>query len=187
MKKLLVSAMLAMLMICGCVTVSVEPDNPEITYNENIHNGTQMWLLRHNRMWDDETGSTPSRFAFDLEMFAKNGEIEYFIMIDDYSGDKFFIDSGESLVLTVDGEQVKFKTGGAVDNTKLVENCVVRQTAFYILSQKQLKFIAGGKKIKAEIRGYIGYAAAWLGEDNILNIQKFYDASSDIIWKAKER
>jgi hypothetical protein len=186
MKNLLLPVMLALLAFSGCATINREPEAPDIIYNVNEHNRSQMWLLRYNRMWDDEAGLSPSRFAFDLEMFVRGGATGFMIMIDYYSDEKFFIDSGESLILTIGGEQMKFNTGGAIDNTQLVDNCVIKETAFFDLSKDKLRSIAHAQnKVKVEVKGHIGYITAWLGEDNIANIKKFYDECVDVTSTAK--
>lgn len=180
------AAAISLALFAGCGTLEPQRETPEVSYSVNAYNGTQMWLLRNNRLWDNESGPSPSRFAFDLEVFAKGEKTEYLIMIDYYSDEKFFIDSGESLALIVDGERMEFTTGGAFDNSQLVDNVVVRETAYYDMTKKQLGAIANAKKVEVDIKGHVGYISVWFHGDNLASIKKFYDDYVDITQTAKD-
>lgn len=95
------------------------------------------------------------------------------------SSDWFFIDSGESLVLLIDGKRVGFSGDGSIEHRKVGDG-YVSETAFYglpphILTKKQIKQIAYAKEIQAKIIGQDGFINANFSEDNIANVKEFYN------------
>jgi hypothetical protein len=178
--KYLIHAAL-LLLLCSCASPDIRTTaaresffEPEVSYDKNDFNGGEMWLLRNNRLFNDEAGTSVSRFAFDLEKYKKGGGTICLILIDYYSDEKLFISGGESLVLMVDGERMTFSSGGGLDNWKIVDNAVVRMTAYYPATEKQLKRIGEAKKIQVKVLGYTGYHTAWFGQHNLEAASNFY-------------
>jgi len=80
---------------------------------------------------------------------------------------------GTSLILTVDGREMKFTGNGSYNKRNSRQKGFVSETALYQISRFDLSKIANAKSVKVQIRGDKGIVERDFGPDNFKRLKEF--------------
>ncbi len=86
------------------------------------------------------------------------------------------IPSGETLIITADGETMRFDGRGSANMRKPFKKELVREDAIYPVTKKALNKIAFAKEVKVQIKGDKGLIQREFAKDNSERFRKFVTA-----------
>jgi hypothetical protein len=100
----------------------------------------------------------------------------YMIQVKYVAKDWLFIGSGESLILLVDGERMRFEGNGSANSREVNEYAVCFELATYLCTPDELRKIAKARKIEVKIIGANSYLLGKFKDDNILHFIEYVNA-----------
>jgi len=103
----------------------------------------------------------------------KDGIELYQLRVVYVADDWLFIESGESLVLLVDGTRMGFTGSGSFQHREVLGNASIREHAYYDVTKSQLRAIANAEEIKVRVRGSPYDADRCFTKINIQNFGRF--------------
>jgi hypothetical protein len=105
---------------------------------------------------------------------TKQKEKDFYNIVIYYEGsDWFFIRSGESLVMLIDGERKKFSGNGSQGHRTVISGDAVMESAYFNADKEFIKEISEAKNVEFQIRGKYGLDCK-LTETNLTRIREFY-------------
>jgi len=120
--------------------------------------------------------------ALNIQRFEKRGRISYSLIIE-YQGISYInIDSGESLVIIIDGQRNEFEGKGSESHRYMIFPTLVNETAYYHdVESDFIRKLAHAKKIEVEVHGSSYVLNRYFEEKNLIGIKYFYDHYVDTI------
>lgn len=114
--------------------------------------------------------------ALNTQRFEKRGHISYSLFIE-YQGLSYInIDSGESLVIIIDGQRNGFEGKGSESHRYMVLPTLVHEVAYYHdVEPDFIRKLAHAKKIEIEVHGSTYVLNRHFEEKNISRMKYFYD------------
>lgn len=157
--------------VAGCVT----SQTPETASNYNAISGVHTDIIGDNLL--EAPGDPRELIWLNASRIAgRRGSPTYYLEVNYMAKTEvgwLEIPSGETLILTLDGQPVKvYSTGGANMRTKYKKN-FVKERAIYKTDKELIQRIAKAKEIQVSVRGQNGLIQRSFGPENALKFQKF--------------
>ena len=165
--------LLGLLLITGCHTKV-----PDVATNYDPITGQRTDLLSGNELVSPQNPPrevvwlNADRIAAD----AWNRQTKLYLQVDYMAkAETGFLEIpvGTSLILTVDGREMKFTGNGSYNKRNSREKGFVNETALYQISRMDMSTIANAKAVKVQIRGSKGIVERDFGPENFKRFQEF--------------
>jgi hypothetical protein len=164
--------LLLLVLITGCHTTV-----PDVATNFDPMTGARTDLLSGNML---ETPQNPPREVVwlnaDKIYDAWNRRTKLYLQVDYMAkADTGFLEIpvGTSLILNVDGREMKFTGNGSFNKRNSREKGFVNETALYEISRMDFRTIANAKHVKVQIKGNKGIVERDFAPDNFRRFQEF--------------
>jgi len=165
--------LLLLVLLTGCHTTV-----PDVATNIDPITGSRTDLLSGNML---ETPQNPPREvvwlnANRLYTDAWNRRSKHYLQVDYMAkAETGFLEIpvGTTLILNVDGRDMKFTGNGSFNKRNSREKGFVNETALYEISRMDLRTIANAKQVKVQIKGSKGIVERDFGPENFKRFQEF--------------
>jgi len=165
--------LLGLILITGCKT-----HVPDVATNFDPITGQRTDLLSGNML---ESAQNPPREvvwlnADRIAADSWNRQTKLFLQVDYMAkADTGFLEIpvGTSLILTVDGREMRFTGNGSFNKRNSREKGFVNETALYQISRMDFGTIANAKSVKVQIRGNKGIVEREFSPENFKRFQDF--------------
>jgi len=107
---------------------------------------------------------------------AKDGAVNYALVVRYYGSNFIFIKPGESLILLIDGQRIGLKGQGSMRHRRTLENGMASELAKYPATPELLKKIANANQVDVKIKGSDFLAENYFIKQNFDNFKKFVNA-----------
>lgn len=107
------------------------------------------------------------------KFIGSEGSISYSLIVDYYAESWLFIESGESLVLLVDGERMGFSGDGSSGFREVLYGASINEKAWYDITRDELERISTAKEVKVKVTGQNYFVERHFATRNLTNIQNF--------------
>lgn len=157
-------ALLSFLTLPSCVTYAVDEIRPD-------YDGTVVYRTRGNSLFKF---SDYAHTALNVQATTGPGGTTSYALVFGYSADSWmFVKAGESLVMSIDGERVAFRSARGSEGNRDAHGGGVSERAWYPISQEGLRQIAQASEVKFKVRGSKGYLELSFGEGNFDHFRRF--------------
>jgi len=172
MKAYGILILLGLALMTGC-----RSNVPDVATDFDPITGQRTDLLSNNEL---QSAQNPPREvvwlnADRIASDAWNRQTRYYLHVDYMAkAETGFLDIpvGTTLILTVDGREMKF-TGNGSYNKRTSRKGFAEETALYQVSRMDLSKIANAKSVKVQIRGDKGIVEREFGPENFKRLQEF--------------
>lgn len=114
--------------------------------------------------------------CLDIQRFQKNDLVLYNLILKyGPTSDWLFIDSGESLILLVDGTRMGFTGDGSSQYRNVLSGGSIVEKSYYEITPDQILKIANAKEVSVKIIGSQYYAERKFLKSTFNNFKKFYE------------
>lgn len=119
--------------------------------------------------------SSGSSVSFNARLKKKDSVISHHIVIDYYSDDWLFIQSGNSLTMLIDGEKIRLYSLGSDNFRHVYSGGYVREKAYYYITPETMQKIFNAQKVEFKLSGEQFYVERRLSRKNKENLERFYN------------
>jgi hypothetical protein len=150
------------------------------TINETQDNSVQL------------SGTESNWVELELQKYQKKDEIKYYIIVEYYGENWLNIESGESLVILIDGQRVGLFGDGSLNHRNIADsdylkylffaysmdtntNISVEEKAWFEVTPEQLKMISEASEVKVKITGANYYVTKTFIPSTFVVFQSFYN------------
>jgi len=159
---------MAFLIILGCTANDVRFERLDTRYYE----------YPTQRMTGNTLTVVPPAPDLSVELNAEKfrpekGEVYYNLIVEYSSNEWLFIQRGESLILTVDGEQIGFRGEGSSPHRETSRGGRITEKAWYTISFERLQQIANAERVRVRILGSQRHIDRSFSERNFENFRHF--------------
>jgi hypothetical protein len=116
-----------------------------------------------------------STVCLDAQVFVKNGHASYSLIIDYYSDDWLFIESGISLKILADSNKLELSSSGSINSREVYNGGKIRERAFYNISLEEYQKIFMANKVEFKLSGNQYYLERKLTTKNKENLKRFFE------------
>ena len=113
--------------------------------------------------------------CLDAQVFVKNGIASYSLIIDYYSDDWLFIESGISLKILADSNKLELYSSGSMNSREVYNGGKIRERAFYTISIEDYQKIFKANKVEFKLSGNQYYLERKLTNKNKENLKRFFE------------
>ena len=160
-------------LITGCQTAP-----PDVATNFDPITGARTDLMSENIL---ETPQNPPREVvwlnasrLDNDYWRRKGAYYLEVMYQALTETGYLdIPFGTSLILSVDGKEMRFTGNGSYNKRKSSKKGYVTETALYEVTRPQLEQIAHAKEVKVKIKGNNGLVERDFAPENFKRFQQF--------------
>lgn len=114
------------------------------------------------------------------KLVSKEGRVSYCLIAEytDFSdcASWLFIESGESLVLLVDGKRVGLTGDGSWNNRNVLYGGSISETAWYPINPEIIRMISNAKEVKVKLIGSNSFVQRYFTQTNFNNFRKFVES-----------
>ena len=167
-KSIFVLAIIAIL-VSSCVMPGVyTPITTIDKFDGYIINKTQKNILSA-KMFEDMV-------CLDIQRFQKDDLVEYDLILKyGPTSNWLFIESGESLVLLVDGKRIGFTGDGSSQHRNVLSGGSIIEKAYYNITPEQILEISNASEVSVKIIGSQYYAERKFLKSTFNNFKQFYE------------
>ena len=167
--------------LSGCASTTKQLDLGYIL-NQDEFKGTKRYSIPSPGSLDGEGAFSLSRAYVDIFTDVKEDKIATSLAIILHFESWVFINKGESLVLKVDDELIKFTSpSGSRYNRDLLKGVAaigggsIYEEAHYPITVEQIKQLAYAKKVEVRVYGSKGYVTREFNSDYFESIKAYYE------------
>lgn len=155
---------------CGLDLIQNQPESPAgkfgITIKHDDFNGYTTYRTTNNYIEYGFPTSTPA-IALEAGIFeTKDGKIIYSLTCLYVDRSWIFIESGESLIMLIDGERVGFSGNGSIRNREVYPGHIL-EIAVYTVNLSDLEKIVNAKEVRIKLIGGKSFVERKLTQTNI--------------------
>lgn len=158
---------LSIVALTSCATLSYKVQSKYDKFDNTTHN-----YMLYN--WLGNQSLSSDRFSFDLGEYIQEDTTNYYINIIYWGNDWFFIESGESLILLVDGKRISFSGEGSYQSREVITGNLVSEFAYYDITKEGIETLVNAKSIEVKIIGEYS-TTLYFTKENLERIKSFYN------------
>lgn len=162
------------LIICLSFTSCSSGSNYKVTtLDDNFDNFTVTRMKNNLLAGRTLISDAKSVYLNAVKYQRPNREPKYSLMVDYQSSEWLFIPEGESLILLVDGEPVKFSGRGSSGNRNR-RSLGIREVASYGLTFEQFRQIVTANEIAVKLKGANHFVERHFSQTNFKRFKEFF-------------
>lgn len=145
------------------------------------------FTLIGNFLKQEDSYNSTTALGFGARCLVKDSMIRRCIILTYRSSNWLFIESGESLVMLIDGKRLGLTGDGSSNHREVLTGGKIEEMAYYYVVDSVFEMLAKAEKIEIKLIGSSSYDSRfYFGDNNKLAIQNFYNkyvkpTSSEII------